>query len=141
MLQKAIVTTVDFCTRFAMQLLALQCFALVGGVYAARHFGHRCRRQQAHFQGAALAPTRGGVRQTLPPKKEPFWRHRRTRPPSLRRRPRLPSSRSCPAAKDLFQVILEAGGGPFFQKNGLLFLPTQEWLGSRKSSARPACPG
>jgi len=34
--------------------------------------------------------------------------------------------------KDLFQVILEAGGGPFFQKNGLLFLPTQEVAGVTK---------
>ena len=28
--------------------------------------------------------------------------------------------------KDLFRAIMEAGGGPFFQKNGLLFLPTQQ---------------
>ncbi len=28
--------------------------------------------------------------------------------------------------KDHFRSILEAGGGPFFQKNGLLFLPTEE---------------
>ena len=27
---------------------------------------------------------------------------------------------------DHFHSILEAGGGPFFQKNGLLFLPTEE---------------
>src|SRR5262249_57718712 len=27
--------------------------------------------------------------------------------------------------KDLFRSFVEAGGGPFFQKNGLLFFPTQ----------------
>src|SRR5207237_1202498 len=34
--------------------------------------------------------------------------------------------------KDHFRSILEAGGGPFFQKNGLLFLPTQEVVGLTK---------
>src|SRR6201993_5212753 len=29
-------------------------------------------------------------------------------------------------------TALEAGGGPFFQKNGLLFLPTQEVVGLTK---------
>ncbi len=28
--------------------------------------------------------------------------------------------------QDLFRSVVEAGGGPFFRKNGLLFLPTQE---------------
>ena len=34
--------------------------------------------------------------------------------------------------KELFRSIAEAGGGPFFQKNGLLFLPTQEVVETTK---------
>ena len=37
-----------------------------------------------------------------------------------------PRRRSCRTSKDLFRSVIEAGGGPFFQKNGLLFLPTEE---------------
>src|SRR6476620_12354377 len=39
MLQKAIVTTVDYCTRFAMQVIGVAVLlTVVGGIYAARHF-------------------------------------------------------------------------------------------------------
>src|SRR5437016_10092079 len=39
MLQKAIVTTVDHCTRFAIQIIGIALLlGLVAGTYAARHF-------------------------------------------------------------------------------------------------------
>src|SRR5713226_7878751 len=39
MLQKAIITTVDFCTRFATQIIGVAVLlGLLGGVYAAFHF-------------------------------------------------------------------------------------------------------
>src|SRR5215475_4549684 len=39
MLQKAIVNTVDYCTRFAKQVIVVAALlALAGGIYAARHF-------------------------------------------------------------------------------------------------------
>ena len=38
--------------------------------------------------------------------------------------------------KELFRSISEAGGGPFFQKNGLLFLPTQEVVEITKKLGR-----
>ncbi len=34
--------------------------------------------------------------------------------------------------KGLFHSIMEAGGGPFFQKNGLLFLPTEDVVTTTK---------
>ncbi len=41
--------------------------------------------------------------------------------------------------KNLFHAVVEAGGGAFFQKNGLLFLPTQEVvaLGKKLGEAKP----
>ena len=39
MLQKAIITTVDYCTRFATQVIGIALLlAVVSGIYAARHF-------------------------------------------------------------------------------------------------------
>ena len=38
MLQKAIITTVDYCTRFATQVIGIALLlAVVSGIYAARH--------------------------------------------------------------------------------------------------------
>ena len=49
--------------------------------------------------------------------------------------------------KDLFHSIMERGGGPFFQKNGLLFLPDRgggratKKLGEAKPVIQVAGPG
>src|SRR6516165_7014993 len=77
MLQQAIVTIVDFCTRYAAQIIGIA--ALLGLATAA--------------YAAAPFAIDADVNKLI--------------------------------SKD-FRSLLEAGGGPFFQKNGLLFLPTPE---------------
>ena len=76
MLKKAIVTTVDACTRYAWQVIALAILlGVVGGLYAASHFAIDADVNKLISQGSALAAARGGVRQVLPGRrKRPSWR-------------------------------------------------------------------
>ena len=133
MLQKAIITTVDYCTRFATQVIGIALLlAVVSGIYAARHFAIDADVNKLISFDLPWRQREVTFEKFFAPKKRRCWRSSMPRPPSSRRKPPGPSLRNCPARRISFHAFMEAGGGPFFQKNGLLFPPIQEVVGVTK---------
>src|SRR5947209_10581865 len=124
MLRTAIAATVTRCTRHAWLVIALAMLAAaVSGVYAARHF-------------AINTDINTLISQDLP------WRQRelafeKAFPQHLRSilivvdapTPELTTEATSALVKrlqtndELFESVAQPGGGEFFRKNGLLFLP------------------
>ena len=79
-----------------------------------------------------MAPARGAVRQVFPPKEETILAVIDAPTSELASQATAALIAKLSEQKGLFHSIMEAGGGPFFQKNGLLFLPTEEVVGMTK---------
>ncbi len=127
MLKQAIVTTVDFCTRYSRQVVGIAVLlAVFCAIYAAMHFAIDAdvnkliskdlpwRQREAQFDSA------------FPPKEETTLAVIDAPTSELASQATTALIAKLSEQKGLFHSIMEAGGGPFFQKNGLLFLPTQE---------------
>src|ERR1043165_452331 len=127
MLKSAIVAIVTRCTHHAWAVIIVaSLFAIASGVYAAKHFGINTDINTL-------------ISQDLP------WRQRelafeKAFPQHLRSilivvdgpTPELTSEATNALVErlqnnnELFQSVAQPGGGPFFRKNGLLFLPVEE---------------
>src|SRR3954462_4679008 len=127
MLRHALVTIVTFCTRYAKATIAVAALlGVLSGIYAAKHF-------------AINTDINTLISPDLP------WRQReiafeRAFPQHLHSilvvvdapTPELTSQATTALAdrlaknKDVFKSIAQPGGGEFFRRNGLLFLPAEE---------------
>src|SRR6266851_2501703 len=127
MLKQAIVTTIDFCIRYSRQVVGIAVLlAVICAIHAAMHFAIDAdvnkliskdlpwRQREAQFDSA------------FPPKEETTLAVIDAPTSELASQATAALIAKLSEQKGLFHSIMEAGGGPFFQKNGLLFLPTQE---------------
>ena len=127
MLKKVIVATVDHCTRYAAQVIGIMMvFGLVSGLYTARHYAidadvNKLISQELPWRQRELA-----FDKLFPPKEETILAVIDAPTSELASQATAGLIQKLSDKKDLFRSIMEAGGGPFFQKNGLLFLPTEE---------------
>ena len=127
MLKKVIVATVDYCTRHAAQVIGIMIvFGLVSGFYTARHYAidadvNKLISQELPWRQRELA-----FDKLFPPKEETILAVIDAPTSELASQATAALIQKLSDKKDLFRSIMEAGGGPFFQKNGLLFLPTEE---------------
>src|SRR4249920_2294056 len=127
MLQKAIVTTVDYCTRYATQVIgAAVLLALVAGIYAARHFAIDADVNKLISQDLPWRQREAAFDKFFPPKEETILAVIDAPTSALATQATAALIQKLSDQKDLFRSINEAGGGPFFQKNGLLFVPAEE---------------
>jgi uncharacterized protein len=127
MLQKTIVTTVDYCTRFAIQIIGVAILlALAAGVYAGTHFAIDADVNKLISQDLPWRQREATFDKFFPSKEEIILAVVDAPTSELAAQATAALVEKLQTQKDLFRSILEAGGGPFFQKNGLLFLPTQE---------------
>ena len=127
MLQKAIISTVDFCTRFAKQAIAAALFlGIVSGVYAARHFAIDADVNKLISFDLPWRQREAQFDKLFPPKEETILAVIDAPTSELATQATAALVEKLSAQKNLFTAITEAGGGPFFQKNGLLFLPPEE---------------
>src|SRR4030095_6086837 len=119
--------TVEYCTRFAIQVIGIAILlTLVAGIYAARHFAIDADVNKLISKDLPWRQREAAFDKSFPPKEETILAVVDA-PTSELAAPATPALiEKLPPRSDLFHVILEAGGGPFFQKNGLLFLPTEE---------------
>jgi uncharacterized protein len=140
MLKAAIVSTVDFCTRFAYGTIALA--LLIGGLaayYTVSHFAINTditkliardipwRQREIDFDN--LFPNRNGG-YILAVVDAPT--------PELATVARAELADKLTADSSRFKSVSEPGGSPFFTRNGLLFLPTEELADITKSLTRAA---
>src|SRR5215468_6464475 len=137
MLQKAIISTVDFCTRFATQVIVVALLlGLVSGVYAARHFAIDADVNKLISFDLPWRQRESAFEKFFPPKEETILAVIDAPTSELATQATAALVEKLAAQKNLFTSIIEAGGGPFFEKNGLLFLPTDEVVATTKKLAQ-----
>src|SRR5712692_1135418 len=140
MLQQAIVTIVDFCTRYAAQIIGIAAlFGLAAAVYAAGHFAIDADVNKLISKDLPWRQREVAFEKSFPPKEETILAVIDAPTSELATQATAALIQKLAPQKDHFHSILEAGGGPFFQKNGLLFLPTPEVVALTKKLgyARP----
>ena len=127
MLQQTIVATVDFCTRHAVQIIGIAVvLGLAAAVYAAGHFAIDADVNKLISKELPWRQREVAFEKSFPPKEETILAVIDAPTSELATQATAAVIQKLSDQKDHFRLILEAGGGPFFQKNGLLFLPTEE---------------
>ncbi len=127
MLQQAIVTIVDFCTRYAAQIIGIAALlGLAAAGYAAAHFAIDADVNKLISKDLPWRQREVAFEKSFPPKEETILAVIDAPTSELATRATAALIQKLSDQKDHFRSILEAGGGPFFQKNGLLFLPAPE---------------
>src|ERR1700750_387677 len=133
MLQQAIVTIIDYCPRAAVRIIAIAAvLGLVTAIYAARHFAIDADVNKLISKELPWRQREVAFEKSFPPKEETILAIIDAPTSELVSQATAALTERLSVQKDHFRSILEAGGGPFFQKNGLLFLPTQEVVGLTK---------
>ncbi|HEY6994988.1 MAG TPA: MMPL family transporter [Xanthobacteraceae bacterium] len=133
MLQKAIVTTVDYCSRYSTQIIGIAALlGLVTAIYAAGHFAIDTDVNKLISKELPWRQREVAFQKVFPPKEETILAVIDAPTTELATQATAALIRKLSDQKDHFHSIFEAGGGPFFQKNGLLFLPTQEMVALTK---------
>src|SRR5215475_12939062 len=124
MLQQAIVAIIDFCTRYAAQIIGIAAlFGLATTVYAAGHFAIDADVNKLISKELPWRQREVAFEKSFPPKEETILAVIDAPTSELATQATTVLIEKLAAQKDLFRSILEAGGGPFFRKNGLLILP------------------
>src|SRR6516162_9281798 len=127
MLQQAIVATVDFCTRHAVQIIGVAVvLGLAAAVHAAGHFAIDADVNKLISKELPWRQREVAFEKSFPPKEETILAVIDAPTSELATLATAALIQKLSDQKDHFRSLLEAGGGPFFQKNGLLFLPTPE---------------
>src|SRR5437867_3850918 len=127
MLQQAIVTTVDYCARYAIQIVGIALLVGLGcGTYAARHFAIDADVNKLISQDLPWRQREATFDAFFPSKAETILAVIDAPTSELATEATAALIEKLSEQKDLFHSIIEAGGGPFFQKNGLLFLTAAE---------------
>ena len=133
MLQKAIVSTVDYCTRYATQIVGIAALlGLITAISAAGHFAIDADVNKLISKDLPWRQREVAFQKFFPPKEETILAVIDAPTSELATQVTTGLIRKLSDQKDLFRSIIEAGGGPFFQKNGLLFLPAEEVVATTK---------
>jgi hypothetical protein len=140
MLQKAIIATVDICTRYAMQVIGIALLlALACGFYAANRFALDADVSKLISPDLPWRQREAAFERYFPSKHEIILVVLDAPTSELASQASAALIARLSGQKALFHYISEAGGGPFFGKNGLLFLPASEVAETTKklAEARP----
>ena len=139
MLQQAIVTIVDFCTRCAAQIIGVGVLlGLATAVYAAHHFAIDADVNKLISKELPWRQREVAFEKSFPPKEETILAVIDAPTSELATQATAALIHKLSDQKDHFRSILEAGGGPFFQKNGLCSCPPGRSPRSPRSSGKPS---
>src|SRR5437588_562038 len=127
MLRAAIVATVTRCTRHAWVVIALATLAAaVSGVYAVRHFAINTDINTLISQDLPWRKRELAFEQAFPQHLRSILVVLDAPTPELATQATAALVGRLTADHDHFRSVAQPGGGEFFRKNGLLFLPTAE---------------
>ena len=101
-------------------------FGLLSGIYAARHFAIDADVNKLISQELPWRQREAAFDKFFPPKEQTILAVIDAPTSELATQATTALIPSCRTQKHLFHSIIEAGGGPFFQQNGLFFVPTQQ---------------
>jgi hopanoid biosynthesis associated RND transporter like protein HpnN len=133
MLKQAIVTTVDFCTRYSRLVVGIAVLlGVLCAVYAAMHFAIDADVNKLISKDLPWRQREAQFDKAFPPKEETTLAVIDAPTSELASQATAALVAKLSDQKGLFHSIMEAGGGPFFQKNGLLFLPTEDVVTTTK---------
>src|ERR1700736_5536075 len=136
MLQKAIIATVDLCIRYAVQVIGIAVvLTVIAGVYAADHFALDADVNHLISHDLPWRKREAAFESYFPAKEETILAVIDAPTPELAAQASAALVARLSEHKDLLPYVSEAGGGPFFEKNGLLFLPINEVLETTKKLA------
>ena len=136
MLQKAITATVDFCIRYGRAITAIAILlGLACGIYAATHFALDADVNNLISKKLPWRQREATFERYFPPKEELILVVLDAPTSELASQASAALVAKLSEQKELFHQISEAGGGPFFDKNGLLFLPTNDVVGTTRKLA------
>src|SRR5260370_23315207 len=122
MLQQAIVHIFDYCCRYAAKTIGIGVLlGLVTGIYAARHFAIDTDVNKLISKELPWRQREVAFEKSFPPKEETILAIIDAPTSELATQATTALIQKLAPQKDHFHSILEAGGGPFFAKNGLLF--------------------
>ncbi len=133
MLRTAIVSIVDFCIRYAVQVIGIAAlFTLISGVYAANHFAIDADANELISHDLPWRQREADFDKYFPSVHEIIL--------AVVEAPTSELAAQASAAlvsrlseQKLFHSVEEAGGGPFFSRNGLLFLPASDLTQTTKN--------
>src|SRR6185295_7116255 len=127
MLRAAIVATVTRCTRHAWGVIALATLATaVSGVYAVRHFAINTDINTLISQDLPWRQRELAFEKAFPQHLRSILVVVEAPTPELTSQATVALVDRLTANKELFKSVAQPGGGEFFRKNGLLFLPVAE---------------
>src|SRR5437588_5910625 len=127
MLRAAIVATVTRCTRHAWLVIALATLAAaVSGVYAVRHFAINTDINTLISQDLPWRQRELAFEQAFPQHLRSILVVLDAPTPELATQATAALVGRLTADHDHFRSVAQPGGGEFFRKNGLLFLPAAE---------------
>ncbi len=127
MLKTAIIATVDACTRRAVQVIGLAVLLALGsGIYAARHFAIDADVNKLISKDLPWRQREAAFDRSFPSKEETILAVVDAPTSELAAQSTSALIQKLSGDTKLFRAITELGGGPFFRRNGLLFLPTQQ---------------
>jgi uncharacterized protein len=140
MLKAAIVSVVDFCTRYAYATIAVS--LLIAGIasyYTGEHFAINTDVTKLISRDTAWRQREIAFDRLFPSRNERYILAVVEAPTSeFAGLARAELADKLAADKTLFTSVTEPGGGAFFRQNGLLFLPTAELAQITKPLARAA---
>src|SRR6185295_7587992 len=127
MLRTAIVATVTRCTRHAWLVIALATLAaVISGIYAARQFAINTDINTLISQDLPWRQRELAFEKAFPQHLRSILIVLDAPTPELATEATSVLVNRLEGNKELFQSVAQPGGGEFFRKNGLLFLPAEE---------------
>jgi len=127
MLRNAIIATVSFCVRHALLTVLLALVAAgLGGAYAVTHFALDADANNLISHDLPWRKHEAEFERLFPSQYEVILAVIEAPTSELASQATDALVARIGNQKELFHSVAELGGGPFFEKNGLLFLPTSE---------------
>jgi hopanoid biosynthesis associated RND transporter like protein HpnN len=127
MLRAAIVATVTRCTRHAWAVIAVMAaLGVASGVYATKHFAINTDINTLISQDLPWRQREQAFEQAFPQHLRSILVVVDAPTPELTTQATAALVERLTANKELFESVAQPGGGEFFRKNGLLFLPAAE---------------